>query len=412
MTQTRKKNKMFFEVQPKEEKAQYENLLKIMGALSRLSSDNDIPYLYYRMAENIFCKAFNAINLARSDISLDAKKMNIGLGLKTFINKSAGSIEKIAEFNKNKNLIDKESSLKDKILLISKLRNERLKTTGGIAEIDLSKMFYHCVLREKGKFIIHEDQMLPIAIENIKELHETGDNTVLFSDGNYEYSFNFSKSTLYKRFISNPIYEIPVQIFDDPYKILEDALADMFPKVSEDKGVQLLNGKIPLDGTQVCPEISRIYLPLYSFNRKKGKFVPERSGLNQWNARGRARNYDEVYIQIPCFIRRKFPNFFPERDTSFTLRLPSGSFLVAKICQDDGKALMSNPNSALGEWLLRTVLGLKEGELLTDHKLEEVGIDSVEITKFSDGTYDINFKKLGTFGDFESNLLLEEDEEE
>ena len=78
---------MFFEAQPKEEKAQYENLLKIMGALSRLLSDSDVPYLYYRMAENIFCKAFNAINLARSDISLDAKKMNIGLGLKTFINK-------------------------------------------------------------------------------------------------------------------------------------------------------------------------------------------------------------------------------------------------------------------------------------------------------------------------------------
>ena len=406
---------MFFEAQPKEEKAQYENLLKIMGALSRLSSDSDVPYLYYRMAENIFCKAFNAINLARSDISLDAKKMNIGLGLKTFINKNAGSIEKIAEFNKSRSLIDKESSLKDKILLISRLRNERLKTTGGIAEIDLSKMFYHCVLREEGKFIIHEDQMLPIAIENIKELRETGDNTVLFSDGNYEYSFNFSKSTLYKRFVSNPIHEIPIQIFDDPYRILENALADMFPKLSTDAGEQLvkqIKGELPQVESQVCPAVSRIYLPLYSFNRKKGKFVPERSGLNQWNARGRARNYDEVYIPIPCFIRRKFPTFFPERDTSFTLRLPSGSFLVAKICQDDGKALMSNPNSALGEWLLRTVLGLKEGKLLTYQKLEEVGIDSVEITKFSDGTYDINFKQLGTFGDFESNLLLEEDEEE
>ncbi|MDY6382186.1 MAG: hypothetical protein SPK94_08050 [Bacteroidales bacterium] len=406
---------MFFEAQPKEEKAQYENLLKIMGALSRLSSDSDVPYLYYRMAENIFCKAFNAINLARSDISLDAKKMNIGLGLKTFINKNAGSIEKIAEFNKNRSLIDKESSLKNKILLISRLRNERLKTTGGIAEIDLSRMFYHCVLREKGKFIIHEDQMLPIAIENIKELHETGDNTVLFSDGNYEYSFNFSKSTLYKRFISNPIHEIPIQIFDDPYRILENALADMFPKLSTDAGEQLvkqIKGELPQVESQVCPAVSRIYLPLYSFNRKKGKFVPEKSGLNQWNAGGRARNYDEVYIPIPRLIHRKFPNFFPERDTSFTLRLPSGSFLVAKICQDGGKALMSNPNSALGEWLLRTVLGLKEGELLTYQKLEEIGIDSVEITKFSDDTYDINFKQLGTFGDFESNISLEEDEAE
>jgi hypothetical protein len=41
--------------------------------------------------------------------------------------------------------------------------------------------------------------------------------------------------------------------------------------------------------------------------------VFERSGLNQWNARGRKRNESEVYIPIPKLIHDKFPNFFPGR---------------------------------------------------------------------------------------------------
>ncbi len=386
---------MFFNTRPDTERQQYENLLRIMGALSRLSSDSDIPYLYYRMAENIFCKAFGATNLARSDISLDAKKSDIGIGLKTFINKNAGSIEKIAEFNKNKHLIDNVSGLKEKIKFISTLRNERLRVTSGIADIILPKMLYHCVLREKGKFIIHENNMLPISIEDIGSIRETGNNTVLFSDGNYEYSFNFSKSTLYKRFIANPIHEFDVQIFEDPYEILEKAFSS------------LLSDTQPI----IRPSIEKIYLPLYSFSRTKGNFVPERSGLNQWNAKGRPRNYNEVYIPIPKIIHNHFPNFFPARDTAFTLRLPSGSYLMAKVCQDNEKALMSNPNSALGDWLLRTVLGLEEGELLTYEKLEKIGIDTVEITKFSDNTYDINFKQLGTYKEFKDNMLSEDDNE-
>ena len=133
---------MFFETQSLEDRGYYEKLLKVMGALSRLSSDSDIPYLYYRMAENIFCKAFGAINLARSDISLDAKKLDKGFGLKTFINKRTGSIEKIAEFNRNKHLIDDVSGLRDKINFIANLRNERLRVTSGIASVNIDNMIY------------------------------------------------------------------------------------------------------------------------------------------------------------------------------------------------------------------------------------------------------------------------------
>ena len=385
---------MFFETQSLEDRGCYEKLLKVMGALSRLSSDSDIPYLYYRMAENIFCKAFGAINLARSDISLDAKKLDKGFGLKTFINKRTGSIEKIAEFNRNKHLIDDVSGLRDKINFIANLRNERLRVTSGIASVNIDNMIYHCVLREKEKFIIHENRMLPINIDNIANIRETSNNIVSFCDGIYEYSFNFSKSTLYKRFIPNPIHEFSVQIIEDPYEMLSDALSHF----------------IEISSSVIRPAIERIYLPLYSYNRSRGCFVPERSGLNQWNANGRPRNYNEVYIPIPIAIRNNFPNFFPDRDTAFTLRLPSGAYLMAKVCQDSGKALMSNPNSALGEWLLRIVLGLDEGELLTYNKLEKIGIDTVEVTKFSDNTYEINFKKLGTYKEFEERSFLLDEE--
>ena len=34
-------------------------------------------------------------------------------------------------------------------------------------------------------------------------------------------------------------------------------------------------------------------------------------------------------------------------------RIPNGSYLRAKVCQDGNKALMTNPNSNLGKWLLR-----------------------------------------------------------
>ena len=60
---------------------------------------------------------------------------------------------------------------------------------------------------------------------------------------------------------------------------------------------------------------------------------------------------------------------------------------------------MSNPNSALGEWLLRKVLSLKEGELLTYKKLEDLGIDTVEIIK-SNNSYSIDFRPIGSFDNF------------
>lgn len=379
---------MFFDVQSQEEKYRYELLLKITGALSRMSSDSDIPYLYYRMAENIFCEAFGATNLARSDISLDAKKGCVGLGLKTFICNGEHSIEKIAEFNKNRILIDSENTDLDKIRLIAKMRNERIETTGGITNLAVENMIYHCVMRRKGKLLLCETPMHLININSIK-LGKRNDNTLAFSDGVNEYCFNFSKSTLYKKFIAEPIYDFDIDVWENPYKLLGDLFID---KIGIDVAVEQIVGTI--------------YLPLYSVN-KYGKYVPERSGLNQWNAKGRPRNFDEVYIKIPLWIHREFPNFLPPRDTPFILKLPNGETISAKVCQQGGKALMSNPNSALGNWLLRSVLRITPGAgPVKYNQLAEIGIDTISLSKYRDGTFEINFKDLGTFEHFQQERNL------
>lgn len=124
------------------------------------------------------------------------------------------------------------------------------------------------------------------------------------------------------------------------------------------------------------------------------------SGLNQWNALGRKRDFGEVYIPIPAEIHRQFPNFFPERDKLFELKIPTGEVFSAKVCQDNSKALMTNPNKALSDWLLRKVFQVKEGELLTIEKMNELGFDSVIICKDEKGNYNIDKAKLDSYEQF------------
>ena len=65
-----------------------------------------------------------------------------------------------------------------------------------------------------------------------------------------------------------------------------------------------------------------------------------------------------------------------------------------------GKAIMSNPNSVLGKWLLRDVLELPEETLITYELLKEYGIDSVVFTRLDKGKYSIDFGELGTYERF------------
>jgi len=53
----------------KKEYEYYQKILKILGSLTNLFSESKVPYLNYRITENLFCKAFTAKNLSRSDVS-------------------------------------------------------------------------------------------------------------------------------------------------------------------------------------------------------------------------------------------------------------------------------------------------------------------------------------------------------
>ena len=176
---------------------------------------------------------------------------------------------------------------------------------------------------------------------------------------------------------------VEVNILDDPYEFL----------LTKHNDLQDIN-------RETDNIVDYIILPLYS--DRTGN-VEEKSGLNQWNAKGRKRDKNEVYIPIPAIIHKKYPDFFPARDKPFDLRLPNGKIMKSKICQDGGKALMSYSNKELGEWILREVLKLDYGELLTYEKLQILGIDSVRIDKIDDTNFEINFSSNGSFENFIEN---------
>lgn len=377
---------MFIDSQNEENKEYYKRMLAIMGSLSRLYSESDEPYLDYRVAENLFCKSFKADNLSRDCTSADASLNGVGFGIKTFGEKRGNTMEKIAEFNA------KSSSFKDfntagLIKEIARLRNERIETTMKIYA--LNQMIYHCITRTKGKMHLLETPMRLVDIDSIKIL-KSSKTSISFKDKYEEYSFNFSKNTLFKRFIiKDTVSEVLINIIEDPFDVLAGITSIELPAVTD------------LAFSPIETEYPHVFLPLYSTKSGEDKKVGKGSGLNQWNAGGRKRNLDEAYIPVPAWIHRKFPNFFPARDTPFELMLPNKQTMSAKICQQGGKALMSNPNLALGNWILRDILSIPQGKLVTYKKLEDIGLDAVVIYKISDGKYKIDFAKIGSYDEFE-----------
>ena len=213
-------------------------------------------------------------------------------------------------------------------------------------------------------------------------------NNIYFEDGNHKYHFNISKSTLYMVFENMELLDtFEVKILENPYEYLE--------KSFEKKEKLLQNSNILY---KIDKKFDQLCLRLYTVNRTtKEKVVNEHSGLNQWNANGRKRNPNEIYIPYPAIDRITSENFFPSKDEPFELILPDGKIIQAKVCQEDGKAIMSNPNSELGKWLLRDVFNLPEGKILTYEMLEIFGIDSVIFTKIENKKYKIDFTDIGTY---------------
>ena len=385
----------FFFKQDEESRKLYTDLLKMMGLLSNLFAESKNPFLYYRAMENIFCKAFNADNLSRSDVSADAGKNGIGIGLKTFLQNNGNTFQKIAEFNKESYLL-RDLTGTDLVRMVSEMRNQRIESTMRIC--NLYDMMYHLVTRSNKYMAIYEEHMDLININNIK-ITQTNNTTIHFTDSLHDYSFSLSKSTLLKRFDTTDkrkILGFDVEVLADPYDFL----------------LNIKNGKISkteLNATLNDSDdfIDYIVLPLYSPYTKQ---VEERSGLNQWNAEGRPRNENEVYIPIPRWIHRwihqKKKDFFTynsdeNKTNPFDVKLPNGKIISMRVAQQKGKALMSNPNSALGEWILRDILELKPKVLVTKEILDMIGIDSVKLSKTGDGRYYLDFLKSGSYEEFE-----------
>ena len=365
------------------------NYLKLLSAVSKLSglfSESAIPFINYRVAENIFCRSFDAGNLSRSDTAFDANYNSIGVGLKTFTCSGNSSTEKVAEFNSLSRTL-KDFKGKELAIKLGEFRNDRINLANRVYGIENS--LYHIVARKEKELLLYETDYNIIDIANIQAVKENRAG-LQFEDGNNLYSFNYSKSTLFRKFITpQNAFRLPIDIIEDPYTLL----LELF---EENKDLKPATDKLVKGENYVV-------LPLYGIHKRE-KFVFEKSGLNQWNAGGRKRDFGEIYIPIPIEIHKKYPNFFPPRDEIFNLQIPTGDIFSAKVCQENSKALMTNPNKALSDWLLRKVLQLKEGELATMEKLDKLGFDSVIILKDENGDFKIDIMKTDTYSEFNTDI--------
>ena len=128
------------------------------------------------------------------------------------------------------------------------------------------------------------------------------------------------------------------------------------------------------------------------------------------------RPVSEVYIPLPDsknfhderpdFFGPRFGTFEPgskkltlsKEERTFKLRfLPSGDVINAYINQEAGKAIQStDKQEILGNWILRGVFQLKEREVLTGQRLNELEINGIRLTKFKNGEIGIEFIWIDT----------------
>lgn len=400
----------------------YRDALTAVGGLSRLFSDSDLPFFHYRFVENLFVRATNGKNISRQDAVFDAlvgENYGIAVGVKTFTirKKTTYSYEKIQEFTSlaGKGLIGKMND-RDLVLTISKERNRRIYVESASFNVDPAKAIYHCLIRREGEAVVHEETYPTISLKNIIPLKASGkkiasfakhSSNINFHDGENYYRYSRSKNVLLKRFEINSGENWKAV----PIKISEDVFSQLFESALE--GSVTPNMKItglfenPLD----VPGLDYVVLPLYS-SRGGSKEVPEKSGLNQWNAGGRARKFGEAYIPVPQVIHKSCPKFFPI-GKSFNLFLPNTELPArASLCQADNKALMTNPNDELCKWIFKVIdpnfsttmyNKAPSREPFKYSDLEIAGYDSVRVSKSKDPDrpgYEIQFEAIGAFEDF------------
>lgn len=392
-----------------EEKREYIEFLKIFGALSGLFKDNQEganarkPYLYYRNHEQLFARVFDVEDLTRKDSAFDAlsnwENDRVGIGLKTWIHTKDYTYQKVAEFNKLAPIviapIIENGTAEEVINKVSELRNERIMLDKRLYKTD--REVYHFITRDDNVMNIIEASYDLIDIESL-ELIKSDDKTYTFKDRLHKYKFYKSKSVLLEEFDASQneiIVQIPIEQFDDPFKLI--------------KMIEL-----PKENKENINE--EIYLPLYQ-DKKEGRIVSNHSGINIRHSKSKVKGSNiprpeyEIEVRISMWIHHIFPKFFGinalnqdeiknEELNDFDLILPDGRVLRGRIKQQNGKSLQTNPQGALGEWILKDVLGLENREIVTWELLDKLGIDSLRIIKLDDKHFKITVAETGAYEKF------------
>lgn len=403
------------------ETSQYLKNLALIAQLSPLFSDSDKPFIQSRFAERLFCLESGATDLSRKDLSFDAKSLDgRGIGIKTYVAASKGTakVEKIAEFTSYATQ-GKFAGLPSETLAheVAVLRNLRVNSDCSEVGVEVDNSFYHCVVRTPGEMFFIEQDFGLISLEGIRPTDRFGkpvakfanEGHVYFEDGVHQYMFNVAKNVLYRRFDPNLGFASIATHLNTNLQLPE--------LIAELQRMELSQGQLENQRLNVLSETNFVVLPLYSVASKS---VANASGINQWNAGGRLRKFSEAYIPVPAQVHKLKPGFFPGRDVSFSLKLPNGELVQASICQDGGKALMSDPNTELCKWLFSMIDGSfseAERRMATQNRpysysdLLAIGKDSVLVRKVAgqEWDYELESAPVGSYENFVDESELNSD---
>lgn len=413
----------------------YIQFLQLYGALSNLFRQKHgdlIPYLDSKFQETIFAKIFKSENVDIGNTPHDILSVfgdeRIGIGLKTWMN-SSPSFQKVMQLKRYKNEIDPLIKYGDLSLLaqkISSIKNEKMISDYERLGLSEDSNIYHYITRDEGTFKIHESSYPLVQLDHLQGFKAT-DTAFHWNDGLKEYKYTYSDSQIWQRFDSSKpdtllLETFSVDIINNPFDFLMESYTDYL----------LSNPKL-----NKASDIVEVFLPLYSFREQE---VPQSSGLNAWNGAPKSKNsqtlrpLNEVYIPIPRDFHISNPDFFiddifkfekyqkqyigPKENRPqlrFRLVLPNGKEIPAMVCQDRMKSLQSGSQteidpstgkrygqSALGQWLLVDVLGLKERTLVTRNWLEKKGTDSVRLWRKKEdySKIHIDIAPIGSFEKF------------
>lgn len=386
----------------KEEQKDYEDYLKMYGALSALfnqkSSETGAPYLDSKFQETIYAKSFNSedvdIGNTPHDIRSTFGNLNIGIGLKTWLS-SKPSYQKVMQLKRFRTKIEPYQTKPDELAyIVSKIKNERLITDYKRLGLNEHDNIYHYVTRDAGKMILSETSY-PLVDVNHLNPGKLSTKSFEFTDGIKKYKYTFGDSQIWMHFGPEEndtvkLDTLNINILEDPFKFLKDAFTNK-------KGVY-----VPAHQKR-----DYLYLPLYSYSLKD---VSKSSGLNAWNGLPKTkgsttpRPEGEAYIPIPKKLWQKYPYWVDpnvnmsnyreykqktgKRSYKINLHMPDGRIIPALFGQADFKALETKPQSILGKWILN-VLGIKKPhrakydepakEIVTMKLLQELGFDSVKL---------------------------------